>query len=120
VTHRDAFRSRYLLVDGLLLMTAKTPKTETTPGETEQAHRRRIITRLARVEGQIRGVQGMIGDNCSCEDVAQQLTAARRALDKAFYEMLACSLVSHIDASGSMQDVRDSTDELARLLAKFG
>lgn len=99
-------------------MTTKMPKLE--PSDSEQAHRRRIVTRLARIEGQIRGIQGMIGDNCSCEQVAQQLTAARRALDKAFYEMLACSLVSHIDASGNMDDVRASTDELARLLAKFG
>ena len=78
------------------------------------------MTRLARIEGQVRGIQGMITDNCSCEQVAQQLTAARRALDKAFYEMLACSLVSHVDASGDMDDVRESTNELARLLAKFG
>jgi len=62
----------------------------------------------------------MIADNCTCESIAQQLTAARRALDKAFYEMLACSLVSHVDASDTMREVRESTDELARLLAKFG
>ena len=99
-------------------MTAKITRASSEASESEQAHRRRIITRLARIEGQVRGVQGMIADNCSCEDIAQQLTAARRAL--AFYEMLACSLVSHIDASGSMQDVRASTDELARLLSKFG
>lgn len=99
-------------------MTAKSPKA--TASDSEKEHRRRIITRLARIEGQIRGIQGMIGDDCSCEQIAQQLTAARRALDKAFYEMLACSLVSHIDASGNMQDVRASTDELARLLSKFG
>jgi DNA-binding FrmR family transcriptional regulator len=99
-------------------MTTKAQK-EVQP-ETEDERRRRIVMRLARIEGQIRGIQGMISDNCSCEQVAQQLTAARRALDKAFYEMLACSLVSHVDASGDMDDVRASTSELARLLAKFG
>lgn len=99
-------------------MTTKSDKE--TISDAEKEHRRRIITRLARVEGQVRGVQGMIAENCTCESIAQQLTAARRALDKAFYEMLACSLVSHIDASGSLREVRESTDELARLLAKFG
>ena len=88
--------------------------------ESEQAHRRRIVTRLARIEGQVRGIQNMITSNCSCEQVAQQLTAARRALDKAFYEMLACSLITHVEASGDMEDVRASTKELARLLSKFG
>ncbi len=88
--------------------------------ENEQAHRRRIVTRLARVEGQVRGIQGMITDNRPCEQVALQLTAARRALDKAFYEMIACSLVSNVDASADMDDVRLSTDKMAKLLAKFG
>jgi CsoR family transcriptional regulator, copper-sensing transcriptional repressor len=90
------------------------------PQEAEQAHRRQIITRLARIEGQVRGIQGMISDNCSCEQVALQLTAARRALDKAFYEMMACSLNTHVEAAGDMNEVRASTKELARLLAKFG
>lgn len=97
-----------------------TKSTKDAISDSEKEHRRRIITRLARVEGQVRGVQGMIADNCTCESIAQQLTAARRALDKAFYEMLACSLVSHVDASDTMREVRESTDELARLLAKFG
>lgn len=88
--------------------------------EDEQAHRRRIVTRLARVEGQVRGIQGMITDNRPCEQVALQLTAARRALDKAFYEMIACSLMSHVDASANLEEVRLSTQKMAKLLAKFG
>lgn len=88
--------------------------------EDEQAHRRRIVTRLARVEGQVRGIQGMITENRSCEQVAVQLTAARRALDKAFYEMIACSLMSSVDASADMEEVRLSTQNMAKLLAKFG
>ncbi len=88
--------------------------------EDEQAHRRRIVTRLARVEGQVRGIQGMITDNRPCEQVALQLTAARRALDKAFYEMIACSLMASVDASDDMDDVRLSTEKTAKLLAKFG
>ncbi|MDA3914952.1 metal-sensitive transcriptional regulator [Oleiagrimonas sp.] len=86
----------------------------------EQAHRRRIITRLARIEGQVRGIQAMISDSCSCDQVAVQMTAARRALDKAFYEMLACSLNAQVTASSNLHEVRASTQDLARLLAKFG
>lgn len=94
--------------------------TKTDMLEEEQAHRRRIVTRLARVEGQVRGIQGMISDNRPCEQIALQLTAARRALDKAFYEMIACSLMTGIDASADMDDVRLSTQKMATLLAKFG
>lgn len=96
------------------------PMNAKTREHSEQAHRKRIIARLARIEGQVRGVQGMIAANQSCEAVAQQLTAARRALDKAFYDLLACNLISHVEASADIDDVRESTAELARLLTKFG
>jgi DNA-binding FrmR family transcriptional regulator len=99
-------------------MTKKTPLV--VPQENEEAQRRKIVARLARIEGQVRAIQGMILDNCSCEQVALQLTAARRALDKAFYEMIICSLNNHLETSGDIEDVRASTRELSRLLAKFG
>ncbi len=86
----------------------------------EQDRRRRILARLARIEGQIRGIRGMIDANVECEDVAHQLTAARRALDRTFYDMLACSLINHVETSHDMDEVRASTNELARLLTKFG
>lgn len=88
--------------------------------DSEEAHRRKVVTRLARIEGQVRGIQAMITDNCSCEQVALQLTAARRALDKAFYEMIVCSLNSHVEAAGDIDEIRASTKDMARLLAKFG
>ena len=86
----------------------------------EQAHRRHVIKRLARIEGQIRGIQAMISDDRPCEQVALQMTAARRALDKAFYEMIACSLTANIDAAADMHEVRNSTQKMTQLLTKFG
>lgn len=86
----------------------------------EQDRRKRLLVRLARVEGQVRGIRAMIEGEAECEDVATQLTAARRALDRAFYDMLACSLINHVEHAHDMDEVRASTDELARLLAKFG
>ena len=88
--------------------------------DSEQARRQRVVSRLARIEGQVRGIQGMIADNRPCEQVALQLTAARRALDKAFYEMIACSLITKVDTSADMDEVRQSTEKMAKLLVKFG
>ncbi len=88
--------------------------------DTEQLHRQRIGARLARIEGQIRGIQSMVSNNSDCESVVQQMTAARRALDRVFYEMLACSLMSQVESSAGLEDIRASTYELARLLTKFG
>lgn len=41
-----------------------------------------LIKRLARVEGQIRGVAQMVEDDRYCIDVLTQISAARAALDK--------------------------------------
>lgn len=51
-----------------------------------------IIARLKRIEGQLRGIQAMIERQEDCEPVAQQLAAARKALDKTFFHTLACAL----------------------------
>ena len=40
------------------------------------------IPRLRRVEGQVRGIIGMIESQRYCIDILQQLTAARKALDQ--------------------------------------
>ena len=90
------------------------------PSDSTLAHRRRVLKRLARIEGQVRGIQAMIAEDRPCEDVALQLTAARRALDKAFYEMIACSLTANIDASADIREVRKSTQKMADLLTRFG
>ena len=49
-------------------------------GQDEQGE---IITRLRRVEGQVRGIQRMIEEGRDCEEIVTQLMAARAALDRA-------------------------------------
>lgn len=41
-----------------------------------------LLDRLARIEGQVRGVAGMVEDDRYCIDVVTQINAARAALDK--------------------------------------
>lgn len=88
--------------------------------KTQEAHQRALITRLRRVEGQLRGIQGMIGRKSSCEAVAHQLAAARRALDRSFYEMLACSLEAEIEQAPNAAAARKAGTHISKLLAKFG
>lgn len=82
--------------------------------------RRDLVLRLKRVEGQIRGVQGMVEDGADCEEIAQQLTAARKALDRAFYELMACA-IKHPQFSANQRERQEARIErLARVLAKLG
>jgi len=69
--------------------------------------------RLARIEGQVRAVRRMIADDDPCENIAQQLSAARRALDRAFYEMVSCMLRYESATGGQAR-------KAAEILTRFG
>jgi len=73
--------------------------------------------RLKRVEGQLRGIQAMIEKGAECEQVTQQLSAARRALDKAFFQVVACAVQG---GSGRSVSADERLREAAQLLARFG
>ena len=40
----------------------------------------KLINRLRRIEGQVRGVQSMVADERNCRDILQQLSAIRSAV----------------------------------------
>jgi DNA-binding FrmR family transcriptional regulator len=86
----------------------------------KEKHQKELLTRLRRVEGQVRGIQGMIESEADCEAIAQQLSAARKALDRAFFEMVACSLEQQLDTSPNMASARSATAQMAKMLSKFG
>ena len=45
------------------------------------ASQKRLINRLSRIEGHVRGIKGMVQDNRACPDVLTQIAAVRGALD---------------------------------------
>lgn len=77
-----------------------------------------MLKRLARVEGQLRGVQKLIADDADCEKILQQMTASRKALDRAFFEMMACLIESSALADGT-QDATARMAEIRSLLSRY-
>lgn len=76
--------------------------------------RNAMLNRLARIEGQLRGIQKLVAEDApDCEKVAQQMSAARKALDKAGHTMLACMIEAHI-----REGAQDETD-LGALISKY-
>jgi len=57
------------------------PKTQT-PTRGYTATKDQLLARLARIEGQIRGIEGMVEDDRYCIDILTQISAAQAALDK--------------------------------------
>ena len=86
----------------------------------DERHKKDLVLRLKRVEGQLRGIQGMIEAGAECEKVTQQLSAARRALDKAFFGVLACAIQAVPEKGAGARSGEDQVQQAAALLAKFG
>jgi DNA-binding FrmR family transcriptional regulator len=82
-------------------------------------HEKDMVNRLRRVQGQVRGLVDMIQSGRSCEEVATQMSAARKAMDKAFYRMMTCSLIEAVQESKSDEEAIFEVERSARLLEKF-
>jgi CsoR family transcriptional regulator, copper-sensing transcriptional repressor len=72
-----------------------------------------LIGRLAKIEGQIRGVAGMVKDDRYCIEVVTQINAVRAALDKVALGLLD-GHVRHciIEGHGAPDDPDARADEL--------
>ena len=86
----------------------------------DERHKKELVLRLKRVEGQLRGIQAMIEAGDDCEQVAQQISASRRALDKAFFNVLACAIQAEPAAPGAKPAIDKRLKNAAELLARFG
>jgi DNA-binding FrmR family transcriptional regulator len=87
----------------------------------KEARKKGLLSRLARVEGQIRAIRRMIEAGESCESIAQQLAASRTAMNKAFFEMMACAMEHEVDQEGALDGAaQQRLSELTRLLTKYG
>ncbi len=79
---------------------------------------RSLINRLSRIEGQIRGIKGMIENDAYCTDILVQSAAVTAAMNAFNRELLS----NHIH-SCVVEDIRDgreeTVDELVDLLRKL-
>ncbi len=87
----------------------------------EKSPQARIVDRLRRVEGQVRGVTQMVESDRYCIDILHQLQAVKSALARAEDEILknhAAHCVSDAIASGDEAQQREKFGELIDLLGK--
>lgn len=77
-----------------------------------------LITRLNRIEGQVRGIRNMVEEERYCVDILTQVSAVQSALNS-FNKML---LANHIH-SCVVDDIREgndeAVDELCELIKKL-
>jgi CsoR family transcriptional regulator, copper-sensing transcriptional repressor len=80
-----------------------------------------VLKRLNRIEGQVRGVAGMVEDDRYCIDVVTQISAARAALRRVEEEILrdhVSHCVEHAISSGDKADQRRKIAELMDVVSR--
>jgi DNA-binding FrmR family transcriptional regulator len=85
-------------------------------------HQKSIVTRLHRIEGQVRGIERMVEDDRYCIDILTQLGAVSTALESLAVTILDDHVqhcVADAIASGDEKAAREKTDELLTAVRRF-
>jgi DNA-binding FrmR family transcriptional regulator len=77
-----------------------------------------LLKRLRRIEGQVRGVEGMVADDRYCIDVLTQISAVQAALDKVALGLLD-EHARHCVLGAAEEDRADRTEELMASVARL-
>ena len=101
-------------------MPATTERAASTRGYS--ANKDQLLKRLRRLEGQVRGVQGMVEDDRYCIDVLTQISAIQAALDKVALGLLTdhaehC-VVDGTAAATPQENVEELMAAVARLMRR--
>lgn len=80
---------------------------------------RRIVNRLSRIEGHIRGIKTMVGESRPCPEVLLQIAAVRGALDRVARIVLDEHLTECIARAAKEGNIEDEIDELKAALDRF-
>lgn len=97
-------------------MPADTPTTAT---RGYSATKDQLLKRLRRVEGQVRGIEGMVEDDRYCIDVLTQISAVQAALDKVALGLLDQHANHCVIGAPDDQSKQEKTDELMAAVGRL-
>lgn len=79
----------------------------------------RILNRISRIEGHIRGIKTMVQDSRPCPDVLVQIAAVRGALDRVARIILDEHLSQCITRASEQGNIEAEVEELKAALDRF-
>lgn len=89
-------------------------------GDQMQAEeRKKIISRLRRIEGQVRGVQRMIEEEADCSEILNQIAAIKSAVHQAGVIIFENHAHECIAKSLQTGDSGEAFDEMVKVMGRF-
>ena len=83
------------------------------------ASKQQLLARLRRIEGQIRGIEGMVEDDRYCVEILTQISAAQAALDKVALGLLDDHTHHCVVGARTAQERNEKTDELMAAVGRL-
>lgn len=80
----------------------------------------KIQNRLKRIEGQIRGISGMLEDDRRCDEIITQLSAINAAITGTAREILYSHIEHSVGVIAERDDPADTVADLRRAIESFG
>lgn len=78
-----------------------------------------VVARLKRIEGQIRGIMGMVEKDVPCEDILVQISAAKSALHKTGQVILEGHLGHCVLTGIANGDTENTLKKLTKAVEQF-
>jgi DNA-binding FrmR family transcriptional regulator len=82
-----------------------------------EEHRKKVLNRLRRIEGQIRGLERMVEKEAPCADILTQLYAATAAMKKTGAVIINANIKRCISEASENQET--NVEELQKALSRF-
>lgn len=112
----------YVVPEGDAIEAAAEAEVESSGGE-KHRHRtdkekRCLMNRLKRIEGQVRGIEGMLEKDAYCPDILVQVSAVNSALNSFNKELLAQHIKNCV-VTAAKNDDEATIDELVKVIQKI-
>lgn len=102
-----------------LTMVGTSMKTTTTRSASYAPEKQKLLLRLRRMEGQVRGIAGMVDEERYCIEVIQQLTSLRAAADGVALKLLRGHLDGCVRRAVEGGDGTAEIDEVMELVRRY-
>lgn len=82
--------------------------------------REEVLSRLRKIEGQIRGIQRMVSEDAYCVDILTQISAVKSGIDKVSLRMLREHMTGCVSEAVRTKDsAQTKVEEVVKVVERF-